>query len=537
MKQINRKRLKKQSFFGGIIVLMMAHFFIKILGLIYKVYLTNREGFGDKGNAICGSSFQIYALLLTVSSIGVPNAVSKLVSEKVAIGDFKGAHKTFKIAFFTFSIIGFACSLVLYLGANIIANKWLQIPEAELTLVALSPSIFFVTLINVIRGYFNGRENLKVTANSQTIEQIAKMLFTVIIVEILAITSGVNTTIMAAGANLATTLATAIGFIYLYLYYKSTRKEIAAEIKQSINNKQTRIRKTIKQIVYVAFPMTLTAFLGSMNKSIDSFTVVRGLKSFLTYSEAKIQYGVLTGKIDILIMLPMSFNIALITTLIPNIASLRALGDIEKIKDRISESLLMTIIIGLPCMIGLILFAGPILQLLFPNQSSGEFVLQISAFSIIFIILEQTISGILQGLGKTFLPAIAIALGVIIKLVLNIILIPINPTLFILGGINGAAFSTVICHFIVFLIEYFILKKSLKSGLQIQKLIIRPLIATLIMGLICINLYNLLIINLSNKISIIITLVISALIYFFMILCMRVVNIKKIINLSQKNGM
>ncbi len=427
------KKLKKESFMSGVLVLMLSHILIKVLGLIYKVYLTNKEGFGDKGNAIYSSGFQIYALLLTVSSVGIPNAVAKLVSERLAVGDSKGAHRVFKIAFVTFALIGFACSLILFLGAGQIATKWLQIPEAEYTLVALSPSIFFVTLISVIRGYFNGRNNLKVTANSQTIEQLFKMVFTVIIVELLTIVSGANTAIMAAGANLATTLATAVGFAYLYIYYKTIRREIGKEIIKTVNYKHRRILSTIKEILTVSIPMSLISVLGSLNKSIDSITVVRGLKNFLSESEAKIQYGILSGKVDTLVMLPMSFNVALITTLIPTIAASKAIGDLETIKKRVSFSLLLTILIGLPCTVGLIFFGGPILKLLFPSQSNGVFILQISAISIIFIVLEQTISGTLQGLGKSIVPAIALSVGVAIKLVLNLILVPINPDKFILG--------------------------------------------------------------------------------------------------------
>ena len=111
------KKIKKEGFMKGVVILMLSQIFIKIMGLMYRMYLTNREGFGDKGNAIYGSGFQIYALLLTISSIGVPNAVSKIVSESVAIGDHRGAHKVFKIALITFGTIGFLCSL-LYKPSN-----------------------------------------------------------------------------------------------------------------------------------------------------------------------------------------------------------------------------------------------------------------------------------------------------------------------------------------------------------------------------------------------------------------------------------
>ena len=122
---MKRKKLKKESFMKSVVVLMVSQVFVKVLGLVYKLYLTNKEGFGDKGNAIYSSGFQVYALLLTISAMGVPNALSKLVSERVAIGDHRGAHKIFKIALLTFSFIGFCCSMILFLGAHTISNTFL----------------------------------------------------------------------------------------------------------------------------------------------------------------------------------------------------------------------------------------------------------------------------------------------------------------------------------------------------------------------------------------------------------------------------
>ena len=111
---MKRKKLKKESFMKSVVVLMISQVFVKALGLVYKLYLTNKEGFGDKGNAIYSSGFQIYALLLTISAMGVPNALSKLISERVAVGDHRGAHRVFKIALITFSVIGFGCSMILF---------------------------------------------------------------------------------------------------------------------------------------------------------------------------------------------------------------------------------------------------------------------------------------------------------------------------------------------------------------------------------------------------------------------------------------
>ena len=521
-------KTKKESFMSSVLILMISQVLIKILGLIYKLYLTNREGFGDKGNAIYSSGFQIYALFLTISSIGIPGALAKLVSEKIAIGDTKGAHRIFKIAFVTFGLIGFLSSTILFLGAGYISNTLLQIPEAELTLVALSPSIFFVSISCVIKGYFTGRENLKVTANSHTLEQFFKTVLSVIIVEMVALTTGTDTTIMAAGANLATTLATVLCFLYLYKYYLKMRKEIAFELKRATKNKRTRIIKTIKQILSVSIPMSMTAIFGTINKNIDSMTVVRGLKSFLSEEQAKIQYGILSGKVDTLVTLPMSLNMAFATALVPSISSSKAIGDIETIRKRVSFSMLISMLIGMPCMIIMILFAKQILELLFPNATSGAFIYQISCLGIIFIVLEQTISGALHGLGKMLTPAIALGIGVIIKFILNMYLIPINPSDFFLGGTAGAAISTVVCHAVALTIEFKILSKNINLKLDKNKFIVKPIIACLIMGTIA-YIFNITLFQcLNEKISTMLLILMCVIIYILLLIILRVFSEEEI---------
>lgn len=373
IKRKKNKKIKGESFMQGVMALMISQVLIKLLGLIYKWYLTNRDGFGDKGNAIYSAGFSIYALLLTISSTGVPNAVAKLVSEHTAKNDYKGAYRIFKIAFGTFSIIGLLGTLILFFGASYIASDWLAIPEAELSLVALSPAIFFVAIISVFRGFFNGRENMKATANSQTIEQLFKTIFTVLIVEFVAICSGVNTNLMAAGANLATTLATVGSFFYLFTFYKMRREDLSKEIVSSKMYKTKSILKTVKDILSVSIPMSLSAVLTSLNRNIDSTTVKRGLQKFLTEADALKQYGILSGKVDTLTSLPLSFNIAFATALVPAITSAKAKEDMSTAQKRISFSLLVTMLIGLPCMVGMIIFARTNFKFIISKRTRGNF--------------------------------------------------------------------------------------------------------------------------------------------------------------------
>ena len=531
-----RKKVKKESFMQGVIVLMFSQVLIKLLGLVYRLYLTNKEGFGDKGNAIYGAGYQIYALLLSISSIGVPNAVAKLIAERLSLGDTKGAHKIFKIAFATFGVIGITGTLILLFGARSIASMT-GMPEAEMTLVALSPSIFFVSIMSVIRGFFNGRSKIKVTANSQTLEQVFKTVFTIVIVEIVAVLSGLNTTLMAAGANLATTLAVVGSFIYLLSYYKVHRQDKleSSEFVDSNDRIKSRAhsisKKSVMQIVisilWVSIPISISSILVSINKNIDSFTVVNLLKNVVGQDAATIQYGIL-NKIETLTSLPLSFNVAFATALVPAITAAKTKGDMKQGVKRISFSLLTTIIIVLPCVVGMIIFADPILKLVAPNASDGAWVFQVCVVATIFTAMEQTINGALQGLGKVFVPAIALSIGVLVKFILNLILI---PNTHMLGGAAGAAFATDICHIIAFSIVFSVLRRTVKLKMSFSKMIIKPIIATIMMGIVSYGAYMLLNGIIAAKMATIIAIIVAVIVYVLSILILKVFNEEDILML------
>lgn len=515
-------KIKKEGFMQGVLSLMCSQVIIKILGLVYSMYLTNREGFGDSGNAIYMSGYQVYAMLLTLSSIGVPNAISKLVSERLAMGDRKGADRIFKIAFVTFAFIGFGGTLLLFLGAKVIANSWLQIPEAEYTLMTLSPAIFFVSISSVIRGYFNGRQKMSATAHSQTIEQIFKTTLTILIVEVVAICTNVNTELMAAGANLATTFATFLSFSYIYTLYKMNRKEEIKELKMQkskVEGKETA-KSIIRKILAVSIPISLSSLLSSINKNIDSVTVVRLLKPLIGEATAKAKYGIVSSKVDILTSMPLAFNIAFATSLVPVISAARVKNDTDTICKRLRFSLLITILIALPCTFGMCIYATPILELLFPKASSGGALLAISAITIIFTALAQTINGALQGLGKIRVPAIALGCGVLTKLVANLILIPME-------GIyeNGAAIGSVLCHVVSFTIVYNVLKRTVKLDFRISEMMIKPLLVTIIMSIISVVSYQgVLMLGIAPRIATVIGIVVAVFIYVIGVVGFRVLS-------------
>lgn len=512
----------KQTFMQGVMILMISQFLIKILGLVYKIYLTNREGFGDTGNAIYSASFQVYTIFLAITSIGVPNAISQLISGKVAVGDNRGAYRIFKIAISIFGILGFICTTILFCGSNKIAIEFLGIPEAEITITALAPSIFLVAVSAVLRGYFNGREKIKVTANSQSIEQIMKTILTIIIVETFAILSNVRTNIMVAGAAIATTMATFFNLVYLYILFLKNKKDIWKDVITSTVNEKESICKIIKTIIYMSFPMTISALLSATNKTIDAVTVVNTMGKYMDIESAKFQYGILTGKVEGLVILPYSFNIAFAISLIPSISAAKARGEMTKALKRINFSILATILISLPCTGVLFVFAEPILKLLFPNAYLGKTMLKLCSLSIVFVAITQTIGGVLQGLKRVKEPIVAIGIGAIVKLLLNIILVPIQRL-----NINGAIIATIISHIVTFVISIYYLKKYIRIKLNVCKFVIKPIVATMIMITSSLFIYK----NLhlfSNNINLIFALIIGIISYIISIIFLKILSKEEI---------
>ena len=214
----NKQTKKGTSFMKNVLILMFAQIMVKVLGLIYKFVITNFEGFGDTGLGYYSAGYQIYSVLLALSSIGIPSVISKLVSERMAIGDQKGAQRIFRICMTFFVGLGTAFSIVLFFGAEYIATAIFNVPDTKYVMQVLAPAIAFVAASATFRGYFAGLNDMKPTSSSQIIEQFLNCVLSITFVYALI---GREPYIMAAGGNLSSTLAIIITFMYLIIYYKN----------------------------------------------------------------------------------------------------------------------------------------------------------------------------------------------------------------------------------------------------------------------------------------------------------------------------
>jgi len=519
MKNVEKK--KKNSFAGNVMMLMFSGIIIKLLGLLYRLAIMNIEGFGDVGNGYYSAGYQVYSVLLIISSQGIPGAVSKLVSARVAENKYKEAHRIFKVSLLVFGIIGFIASLLLFVFSDFIAANILNVKDVSLVLKVLSPAIFFVCVSAVIRGYFAGLGTMKASSISQALEQFFNCVLTITFVYALV---GKKPYIMAAGGNLSTTLAILISFSYLLFFYKHNIKKYKEETNEELDPKEMNTKKLSKIIILTAIPLTVGSVITVVTSLIDTVTVsnliqiaykgILGTKDLLE-AEAMRLTGILS-KVETLTNLPIAVNLAFYSALIPAITAAISKKDYKEATKKIKFSFNTSLLIAIPCAIGFIFLADPILKLLYPNAYDGAGIFQIMSIAMVFVAISHTLQGALFGLGRMYTPAIALLIGSAVKIILNLILIR-DPNI----NIYGAAISTLVCQIISFIIIYKVLKKTIDIKFDLKNGLFKPLIAGLTMGLGLLLTYTLLFRYLGNAITTIICIFIGVLIYGIMIIILK----------------
>lgn len=513
---------KRQSFIKGVALLTAAGIIVKIIGFVYRVILTNLPGYGDEGNGIYGAGYQVYLVLFVLSTTGFPAAISRLVAEKMAVRDWRGAHKVFKVSLWVMSFTGFVTSLIFFLGARHIAEA-ISNPRTVYTMMAISPTIFFVSIMAVFRGYFQGMQDMGPQANSQIVEQLSKTIFTIILAYLL-LPYGVEAA--AAGATLGTTLGAVTGAAYLCRLYNKRKDALWKNIKSFHTGRtQETSLGIMRKLFKVAVPISMGAVVLMVGNLVDLVTIMPQLeRAGFTNKNANQLYGILTGKCYVLTHFPITVNVALATSLVPAIAAAMARRDFKGAREKITMSLKLTMLIGLPSSAGIAILAQPLLNMLFPGSSEGAYLLALSAASIIFIGMTQTLSGIMQGLGLAVVPAISFFAGAIVKLVINFTLVPVQSI-----NIKGAVYGTIACYIISTLVNFIVLAVKFKLNLKLYDLIIKPMAATFIMSLCTFYGYRFLLrATASNAAATLGSIAVSVVVFGLVILLTGGINIREV---------
>lgn len=506
----------KDTFVKGAVVLGFAGLICKIIGAFYRVALFNV--LSAPGMAYYEMAYPIYSFLLVLSTAGLPTAISKLVSEKVAIDDYRAAHRTFQTAYKTLFYIGIVTMALMLLGAPIYANMY-NLKEGVLSLRAIAPALFFVSIISAYRGYFQGLQIMTPTALSQLIEQVGKL---VVGFAFASYFFKYGAQYGAMGALLGVTISEFLAMVLLIIMYNVHKGGIKRNMRQfNFTRRETR-GDIIRRIIMVALPVTIGASIMPMAGMIDGF-IAMNLLPVAGYSAdgAKQLYGVYAGSITSIINMPAVISISIGVSLVPAISSSIARKDSRRAQSTTCIGLKLAILFGLPCATGMFLVAEPILNLLYKTLSTYELpiavrLLQIMSVAVLFLTIVQVMTSIIQGYAKYKIPVITLALGSIINIIISALLV-IRPYF----NIAGVAIGTVCCYAFAGLcntVYVFIV-----SGIRFKFLdyIVKPVVSSGLMGLCVYFLFPLLEGILGSSVALLGTIFVAVIVYFIAVIAIK----------------
>ena len=503
---------------GGATVLAVAGIISKFLGAAFRIPLTN--WIGAEGMSYYGAAYPVYSFFLILATAGLPVAISRMVSERIAIGDYKNAHKSYKVSLYVMVAIGVLSFLICFFGAGIITQR-MGNPDAKYSIMAIAPALLLAPIASSFRGYFQGQQNMFPTAISEICEQFFRVIVGLTLSYIL-ISKGLQ--YASAGATFGASAGLIAALVVLPIIYKKTSANRQARINESTNPEEST-KSLAKELVEIALPITIGSTIMPLMWIIDAGIVMTRLQATgWSLAMSKVKYGLISGFCDPLVAFPGVFVDAISISLIPAVTAAFTLKRKDELDHNIQTGIKTMMVVAYPCAIGIIVLAAPILHLLYPAQPDevemAVPLLQITALTVITLSMMRTFSSCLQGIGKMVLPVINLIIGAVAKIILSYVLVGI-PAI----NVNGAAVGSVCAYLIAGVLNYRALKKYDNIDIDLKGTFISPFISSGIMGVATIAVYKLLYaVCGSNALSTLIAILVAVVMYFVLIFVTKTVS-------------
>lgn len=462
--------------------LMMATLISRVIGLLYKSPLSTVVG--NVGMGYFGYANNVYVILLLVSSYSIPMAVSKVISERLALKQFRNAQKVFHGALIYASVVGGAAALVaLFLGKYLLPVNQ---QEALLALRMLAPTIFLSAILGVFRGFFQAHNTMIPTSMSQIIEQIAHAIVSVGAAWLLIRSFGTDDTSKAiygaAGGTLGTGAGVAVGLLFMIVVYAMNRKAILKKVKKDKHEREESMGSVLKLIFMMVTPIIFNTFVYNASSYLDSkiFSDILALKK-MNSAAVSGQWGEYSNYYISMINIPLALSSATSSAMMPEISSRYITKDYEGANRKINEGVQLTMFLCIPAAVGLSVLAFPIMKLLFPKSSDlSGMLLAIGSVSVIFSALSTITNGVLQAIGQAKIPLRNSA----ISLVLNVLTVTLGSYFAPQFGVFNVLLASIVFAVCMCVLNALSLKKYLGHKNDFVNGYGKPLLASVGMGLV-----------------------------------------------------
>lgn len=492
--------------------LMIAALISKIIGMLYKSPLSTT--LGSQSFALFQYAQNAYFILLMIASFSIPQAVSKIMAEKIAFKRYRDAQKVFYCALLYAVIAGGIVALFCLFGASVMVPD--KMAGARLALQMLAPTIFLSGILGVFRGYFQAYRNMMPTSLSQIIEQIFVAVFALLMSSLMISShSGKGEEVVeswgAAGATMGTGAGVLAALLFMVFVYGINRKVIRRKIRRdrvSVNESTSQVMKTI---ILIVMPIIFSAFIYNVNGYINSYmyTDILGKKGMdeTVLQTLYAEYGYFMTLINI----PLTLASTAPTSMIPEVSAHYAMHDRKGANEKIDRATWISMIISIPAAVGLAVLSGPVTRLIFGETNGvAAKLLIIGGITIILNGNSNISNGVLQGIGKPNIPMIhaAIALGAdVIVMALLLLLTDL--------GVYAIVLSMVVYAIVMCLLNERAMKKYMRHKNPWKKAYLYPMVASIPMGLVAGGVYyGLYLLVPSNFLCLCVSVVLAVIVYF-----------------------
>lgn len=481
---------KKDSFILQAGILASAGIIVRIIGLLYNAPLV--AIIGDEGNGYYNSAYYAYSIILLISSYSIPSAVSKVIAQKLATREYRNAHRIFRCAFIYVLVVGGIASLFVFFGAGLLV----KMESAILPLKVLAPTIFFSGILGVLRGYFQAHKSMAQTSLSQIIEQIVNAGVSIGMAYVmvgLAADKDATTRASygAAGGTIGTGAGVLAGLLFMLGMYALNKKTIRKRIERDTTHEDESNGEIFKMILMVVTPFILSTGIYNINNFLDNTIYQRIMMDYRKLEEAVVAMDLsVVAKGTKISNIPIAFASAMSSALIPGISSDFARKRMSGVKDKVAKSVKVTMMISIPCAVGIGVLAKPIMTVIFHQPESLEIssvLLTCMAVSIIFYGLSTLAQAILQSIGRMKTPIINATAAVLIHagiMIGTMMLLDVKYSLYCY------VFSTVLYSLILCVLNQCSVHHYLKYRQGVTKTFLIPILASVIMGAACFGVYQ-----------------------------------------------
>lgn len=534
-------------------ILAAASIISRVVGLIYRLPMT--AIIGKRGNDFYGIAFELYNIVLIISSYSIPLAVSKLVAARMSIGEARNALRVLKGSLVFACITGGTASLVVWFGADFFTEVLFKTPLAAIALRVLAPVLFIVAIVGVFRGFFQGLHTMMPSAISQIAEQIMNAIVSVVaayllfdygvkVGAILGDSDVYGAAYGAAGGTLGTASGAVTALIIMLLIYALYFKRFKKKITRDHSKHVEEYKDLFKVLILTIIPVLLSTTLYNLSGLFEA-GIFKNIANNMNYDSVQISewWGVFAGQYRVLINVPLSIASSIAASSVPSLTAAFRGNEMQRVRVQISSAMRFIMIIAFPCAVGMGVLGGPIMMLLFSDSDkSSAIMMAVGAISVVFYSLSTLSNGLLQGIDKMRVP------------VINACISLVSQSVFLVGAmyilkldIYAVVLSDAFYAFMMCLLNHMSVKKYSGVEINVHKTFVKPLEASVVMGIMVYLVYTVVhIVSRSNAVSTIFAIAIGVFVYFLTILLIKGITERELkrlpkgyvlVNLAKKVGL